>query len=209
MEPKRPDAAGSEPMIGGSPHRPSVSRHTLEGVRRREREALGELFERYVDYLFGLACRLLGDRHAAEEAIQNVFLKVHRAADQLDPARDPGPWLVTITYNHCREQQRSWSAKLSRRSRSIHDDRAPLVGELRDAGRDPEALALANEMEERLTRAIDTLPESMRAVVLLHDYRGLTHEEAAVVLGTTPAAVRKRYSRALAALRQRLEETPE
>ena len=63
------------------------SREELEGVRRREPEALGRFFDRYFDRIHGLAYRLLGDRPAAEDVAQEVFLKVHRACDRLDPER--------------------------------------------------------------------------------------------------------------------------
>jgi RNA polymerase sigma-70 factor (ECF subfamily) len=203
-----------EPSLSEAPHppsssptrgRPSLSKETLEGVRRREQDALGELFEAYADNLFSLAYRLLGDRTAAEDVTQNVFLKVHRAAHQLDPDRDPGPWLTTITHNLCREHWRSWSYKLGRRSRSFED--APdVAGALRDDGKDPEAEVLSTERGERLQRAILRLPESMRTVVLLHDYRDFTHEEIARIVDASPAAVRKRYSRGLALLRDLLQD---
>src|SRR5262249_28767345 len=69
----------------------------LERVRARDPEALGQFYDRYLDLVFGLASRLLGDRTLAEDATSEVFLKVHRAADRLDPTRDPAPWLATIT----------------------------------------------------------------------------------------------------------------
>ena len=76
----------------------------LERVRARDPEALGEFYERYVDRVFGLAWRMLGERTLAEDATSDVFYKVHRAADRLDPTRDPVPWLVTITANVCRDR---------------------------------------------------------------------------------------------------------
>ena len=59
----------------------------IERVRTREPEAMGQFYDRYLDLVFGLAWRLLGDRTLAEDVTSEVFLKVHRAADRLDPAR--------------------------------------------------------------------------------------------------------------------------
>ena len=53
------------------------------------------------------------------------------------------------------------------------------------------------------------LSQPLRSVVVLYDIEGMTHEEIARVLGTSPAAVRKRYSRALGQLRQRLQDALE
>ena len=68
----------------------------LAGVRRREPEALAAFFEQHFDRVYALVHRLLGDRHSAQDATQEVFLKVHRAAHTLDPERDPEPWVTTI-----------------------------------------------------------------------------------------------------------------
>src|SRR6185503_12651677 len=58
----------------------SPERELLERVRARDPEALGQFYERYVDLVFGLAWRMLGERVLAEDEASDVFLKVHRAA---------------------------------------------------------------------------------------------------------------------------------
>ena len=93
----------------------------LERVRLRDPEALGAFYDRYLDLVFGVAWRLLGDRTRAEDAASEVFLKVHRAADRLDPLRDPAPWLTTITTNVCRDVWRSGAYRMSRRAADVDD----------------------------------------------------------------------------------------
>ena len=185
--------------------RAPLSRETLEAVCRREPEALAALFEHCFDDVYSLAYRLTGERAAAQDVSQEVFLKVHKAAARLDPSRDPGPWLTAITYNACREHWRSRGHRLFSRARSL-DDEAQQGRVLTNGRRDPEGSAEAGEREELVTRALMKLPERMRAVVVLHDYQGMSHEEIARVTGTGHAAVRKRYSRALARLRDELRE---
>ncbi len=143
--------------------RPALPRELLERVRSRDPDALAEFFERYFDQVYGLVRHLLGDRTAAEDITQEVFLKVHRAASQLDPSRDPAPWLWAIAANACRDVWRSGAYRMGRRSASIEQDEAVAL-RLASRGDDPERAAIAAEL-------------------------GLNH-----------AAVRKRYSRALAAL---------
>jgi len=177
-------------------------REWLERVRARDPEALGAFYERYVDLVFGLAWRMLGERVLAEDATSDVFLKVHRAADRLDPGRDPVPWLVTITTNTCRDLWRSGAWRMGRRAADVDD---PAMAASLSTGRnDPEHDAVAHQRERAVQEALLELPEPLRTVVVLHDYQGLDHREVAEVLHIAHDAARKRYSRALAALGKRL-----
>jgi RNA polymerase sigma-70 factor (ECF subfamily) len=174
-------------------------------VRARDPEALGAFYERYFDRVYGLAYRLLGDRAAAEDAAQDVFLKMHRAADRIDPDRDPEPWLLTITTNVCRDLWRSGAHRMSRRSTSIDED--PVTGgmALPSPGKSPEGELLASERERLTQEAITRLPENLREAVILREYQGLGYDEIARMLGINEAAARKRYSRALAELGRHLK----
>jgi len=183
---------------------PPPPREELERVRMRDRDALGRFFDRYFDQVFGLVLRLLGDRTAAEDVTQEVFFKVHRAAHQMDPARDPGPWLATIATNACRDVWRSGAYRLDRRSASLNDD-PQLAETLGTRADDPERGAIARERERLVQDAIRALPEPLRMTILLHDYQGLSHPQIAELLGVEHAAARKRYSRALSALARRLK----
>src|SRR5436190_20316309 len=165
--------AGTPRPLGGRPAPPS--REELERVRARDPEALGAFFERYFDRVYGLVFHLLGERAAAEDMTQEVFLKVHRAAVQLDPARDPAPWLSTIAYNTCRDLWRSGAYRMSRRSASVEQDAA--VAMRLAHGDDPERALLGAERERLVREAIADLPEPLRVVVLLYDYQGLNHQE--------------------------------
>lgn len=175
-------------------------------MRTRDPEALGAFFDDHFDRVFGLVHRLLGERTLAEDVTQDVFYRVHRAIDRLDPQRDPGPWLTAIAYNLCRDVWRSSRYKMARRSTSIEGD--PVTGAmLASTARNPEQELLAAERERLVREAIAGLPEPLRAAVLLYDYEGLSHQEIAELMGIHHAAARKRYSRGLAALGKRLRET--
>lgn len=191
-----------EPRGGTAP----PSREELERVRRREPEALAAFFERYFDQVYGIVHRLLGERAVAEDVTQDVFLKVHRAAHQLDPGRDPGPWLTAIACNACRDLWRSGAWRMGRRSASVDDD-PTVAARLVSASPDPERGHLAAERERLVREALATLPEPLRVAIVLHDYEGLSHQQVAEITGIEHAAARKRYSRAIAALGARLKET--
>jgi RNA polymerase sigma-70 factor (ECF subfamily) len=194
------------PHAPGSAAAPPVDAVELERVRARDPEALAGFFERYFDRVYGLVFRLLGERALAEDVTQEVFLKVLRAAHRLDPARDPGPWLMTIAHNACRDLWRSNAYKLTRRATSLDGD-SPLAATLTRGTNDPEREALAGERERLVQQALVRLPEPLRVAIVLHDYQGLGHEEIAAMTGIGHAAARKRYSRALAALASELGDT--
>jgi RNA polymerase sigma-70 factor (ECF subfamily) len=185
---------------------PSLSPEEIARAAAREPGALERFFDTYVDRVFSLSYRLLGDRTAAEDVSQEVFLKIHRAIDRVDPARDPGPWVTTITCNACREYWRSASQKLARKSVPLDgiadwQDRHPQSPD------SPEADVLRSERDASVQKALMQLPEPLREIVVLHDWHGMKHREIAESVGTTHAAVRKRYSRALAALAELLGES--
>ncbi len=178
----------------------------MERVRARDPEALGRLFDAHFDRLYGLAYRLTGARPAAEDVVQDVFLRLHRSADRLDPNRDPGAWLVTITVNLCRDLWRSGAHRVARRSLAIGDESVPASNPPGPAAAEPEQDVLRRERERLVQEALLRLPEDQRAAVVLRDWYGLDHDRIAEVTGTTHAAARKRYSRALERLAQLLRE---
>lgn len=206
-------AKGSEagaPAGGASGRAPAqespLPRSVLERVRERDPEALGLFFEHYFERVYRVVYRLLGERAAAEDVTQDVFAKVHRAAGQLDPARDPGPWLTAIAYNSCRDLWRSGAFRLARHSSSIESDPA-IAARLTTGANDPELDLLAAERHRLVREAIERLPEPLRLAILLYDYQGMSHQEIAERMGIQHTAARKRYSRALAALGRMLKGT--
>ena len=176
----------------------------LDAVRRRDPEALGEFFELYFDRLYNVAYRLVGEHARAEDVLQEVFLKVHRAAHQLDPERDPGPWLATLTRNACRERWRRRGRRANGFAQSL-DDGSGIQETLPAVEQGPEEETLRSELDRTIANALMKLPVALREVVVLRDYHGLSHDEIATVVGARGATVRKRYSRALAELRRHLK----
>jgi RNA polymerase sigma-70 factor (ECF subfamily) len=165
-------------------------RAALEKVRRREPETLGRFFDAYFPYVYNIAWRLTGHREDAEDIAQEVFLKMYRAADRIDVDRDPRPWVTTITYNACRDAGRRKAARPE-----VATDTATI--DARTAHGTPEDELLQQERERWIEKALLQIDHQSRAIVILHDYCGLSHDEIATTMGTSHAGVRKRYSRAL------------
>lgn len=189
---------------GTSGTSPLADRALLLKVRERDPGALGRFHERSFDLVYGLVYRLLGDRTLAEDATSEVFFKVYRAADRIDPERDPAPWLVTIATNVCRDLWRSGAYRMSRRSADVTDE--AVADRLAARERTPEQQLISREREQAVQRALQQLPESLRLAVVLHDWQGLSHQEVAQITGVAHDAARKRYSRALAQLARLLKD---
>lgn len=201
---RRPERSPADPT-SGRPDPVPIAATVLEGVRAGRPEALAEFFEATFADVYGLALRMLGDRQTAQDVTQEVYLRVQRAAPTLDPARDPRPWLRTIAANLCRDHWRSFGAKVARHSQPVDED-PDLAAPLRSDGPAPDAGLLQAERAGRVQDAIGQLPPDLREVVLLRDYEGLDHGTIARMVGASDAAVRKRYSRALARLGELLQD---
>lgn len=209
MLPPEETTAHSEPSavpaLEGGADRPSplADPALLRRVRERDPQALATFHGHAFDLVYGLVHRLLGDRTLAEDATSEVFLKVFRAADRLDPERDPSPWLVTIATNVCRDLWRSAAYRTSRRAADVNDE--AVADRLASPERSPEQHLLAAERERAVRQALLELPEALRTAVVLHDWQGLGHHEIAAMTGIEHDAARKRYSRALTLLAKRLK----
>ncbi len=172
-----------------------------EGLARREPAALARFFDVYFERVYAYLRRLVGDEHLAEDLAQDVFLQAHRALPSYDPGRDPRPWLFTIATNKLRDH---WRARATHAESAVTSlDHEELV-ERAGAAPAPTLPADGVELATRVRAAIDALPGGLRATVLLRVYEGLSFEDIGRILERNEAAARKRYSRALAALREGL-----
>ena len=175
-----------------------------ERLAQRDPAALAKFFDLYFDRVYAYLRRLVGDEHLAEDLTQDVFVQAHRALATYDPSRDPRPWLFTIATNKLRDHWRSRAARRAASEASLdHED---LVGRLALPEAAPDQVFSGEELAVRVRAAIDALPAGLRAALLLRVYEGLPFDEIGRILERNEVAARKRYSRALGALREGLGE---
>lgn len=153
-----------------------------------DRSAFEDLIGPLMEPAYRLACGMLLDRDEAEDAVQEATLKAWLKLGGFRPGGAFRPWFFTIVANHCRDLRRSrwWSV-------------------LR--GIDVEWPAPAEDLARGvdLRRALAELPVPYRALLVLHYYLDLPLEEAACVLGVSPAAAKSRLYRVLRRLRDHLD----
>ncbi len=168
-----------------------------------EGDAFTTLVERHQDRLVNLCFRWLGEREAARDAAQEVFLKVFRHAGRAEPRGQLSTWLYRIAINHCRNQVRR--RKIARffsfqglgEARDGGEEGAGTAFDPVDGAPDAEAALLARERWRRTRERLERLPENQRVVVVLAKFEGLSGRRIAEILGITEGAVESRLVRAM------------
>jgi len=171
----------------------------MELYRGGSRDAFEELFARHHRKVIHFCYRMTGDQARAEEAAQEIFLRIARAASTYQPTAKFTTWMYTIarrtTLNFLRDEKE-------------HGEKVPIhpTGEEGDPaegyplpGRedwDPEQVAWEGQLQERYAEALQKLPEVNRGAFVLNRGEGLSYEEIASVQGVTVQAVKSRIFRA-------------
>lgn len=169
-------------------------RSAVQQARRGDERAWTELYERHSDLVFRLAYRVVRDRDAALDVVQEAFVKASVALAGFREESSFRSWVAAIAMN----EARSW---LRRRSR---DPTVPLAkGPEPASGARPADRAVADsELAGHALRLIETLPDQQRDAVLLRTTEGLSYREIAEALGSTEGSVRVSYHHGIRKLRE-------
>lgn len=159
-----------------------------------DREAFAILFEQYKNLVYRTAYLMLGDPAEAEDALQEIFVRIYQSLPGFDPGKAAfTTWLYRVTLNYClnhRRKKRPVSLPL--------DDISPaLKSEFPGA-------QLAEE--EVLQQAIGKLTDRQRAVVILRYFWDLPYAEIAQILDVPLGTIKSRLDLALKTLRKVIEE---
>ena len=162
-------------------------------------EALGILYDRYRLVVYRTALAIIRDPDAADDLLQEVFLRLHTYAASVKPELPLAPWLyrVTINLSYTWFSRRRWLAP-------IDDFLEKLIGPTRQH---PEPAAERRSDREAVQRAIDALPFNQRVVVILHYLNDLSLQEIAEIVKCPVGTVKSRLYYARESLRQQLEGT--
>jgi RNA polymerase sigma-70 factor (ECF subfamily) len=166
-------------------------------VRAREGDttAFETLVHRYQDPVFRIAARILADRHDAADAAQEAFITAWRCLHDISAEQAFAAWLYRITIT------RALSAARARRPQLPLDETATC----RDRSPGPEQHAQACVLRAALRSALTRLTPAQRACWILREMEGMSYEEVAAILHTTPGAVRGRLHRARTQLAEELK----
>jgi RNA polymerase sigma-70 factor, ECF subfamily len=159
-----------------------------------DRGAFEVLYRRYSRPVFGLALRRLGDRGRAEDAVQETFASIWRAARSYKPERGPGaPWLYAVARN-----------AITDRGRARTETPAEIPDEASQEAGPPEQVE-SGWTAWRIHRALEELNDNERSVIELAYWSGLSQSEIAQFLGIPLGTVKTRTRAALGRLATVLE----
>ena len=158
------------------------------------REAFGELVERYSGQARRVARSVLANEADADDAAQDGFLAALRNLGRYDPGRPFGPWLMRIVANAATDRRRRQKV----RAADQLSPQTPFAGPL------PDREAFRRQFREALEAALALLPERRRMAVVLFDVEGYSHQEIADILDVPVGTVRSDVFHARRALRKEL-----
>jgi RNA polymerase sigma-70 factor (ECF subfamily) len=173
----------------------------LRRIAQRDHAAMGELYDRVADVLFGTAIHILGDRREAEEVVQDVFLQVWNKAATFDGALGTAfNWTIGITRNRCIDYLRS----RQRRARLL-DEAIEEAGGESPASAPTTGMSLGAEELAAVRHAVESLPPDQHQAIAMAFFGGMTHQEIADALNEPLGTIKARIRRGMLKLRDSLE----
>lgn len=172
-------------------HGPQDEGDLIAAVRRGDEDAFHCLYRRYAGRVYSVARRLVGSAELAEDVAQEAWLRAFRTLSAFRGESAFSTWLVGIAMRCALEQLKH---------------RRPLV--FVADGPDRVQPTPHIDLQLDLETALDRVAPGYRALVVLHDLEGLTHEEIATLLGISPGTAKSQLSRGRRAVRAWLQLLP-
>lgn len=169
-----------------------TEKNLVSRLRRGDKASFDELFNRYFEQCFSYAVSLLKDPDVAEDAVQNVFLKLWLGRERLDASRPFRNYLLTAVRNESVSQLR---ARFAAGREQMPD--SDLVDETQNV---LNAIS-ASEIDASISNAVSRLPERRRAVFEKRRIEGKSIEQIAEEMGLSPKTVERHLTLAMKDLR--------
>jgi RNA polymerase sigma-70 factor (ECF subfamily) len=193
-------------MIEQAYQQPADDDQLLAQARRKERGAVALLIRKHNRKLYRLARGILNDDSEAEDALQEAYVRAFNNLDAFRGEAQFGTWLARIVINEA-------LAAIRRRRPTVGIDaivEGPAQAQIipfpyAHAEPDPEAATAQHQIRVLLERAIDSLPETFRGVLIARLVEGMSVEETAELFEIAPETVKTRVHRARHLLRREME----
>lgn len=163
----------------------AIQHQLIDQCKQNDRKAQLQLYQQYCDAMFCIAHRLLNNVHDAEDVMQEAFVKAFQKIEQYKGDVTFGAWLKKIVVNTCLDALKS----KKRRSELEKESGTEVIAE--DSNWEVENTVTINEIK----KAIFTLPDKYKEVIMLYLIEGYNHEEIAQILDITTVTSRSRLLR--------------
>jgi len=163
------------------------------------------LMEKHESKMYAVALRMCKNREDAQDCLQDAMLRIYKALPTFKGQSSFSTWAYRITMNTCLDDLRRKKVRqASSLDQMLEVGWAPV-----DDNNTAERHLENSELKRNLSKAIQTLPEEMRAAVVLRDVQGFSYEEIANMLSTNVGTVKSRISRGREKLREILSRNQE
>jgi len=171
--------------------------------------AFEALAKRWKQSIYNFAFRYVRDRQLAAEVCQTTLVRLYEKGHSIRDPEQFSAWLFQIVLNLCRDELK----RLKRRRAKLVDmddmsmnslERLPLVDV--DSNGHPESQMITNNYNDLLNRALSTLNEEQRAVIILKSYQGLKFREIAEILKISENTAKSRMYYGLSALKKTFDK---
>lgn len=174
-----------------------IDRELVLRLQEGDLDSLGDLYDRHRQLVYRTALAISGDPEMASDLLQEVFLRLNRFANHIDPERPLEPWLYRMTAN----LSYTWLKKRNRWLRFVRDITDRFVVDKRSS---PHALAERDETWQWIRQAIMALPIQQRLVVVLYYINDLSIQEISEVLEIPVGTIKSRLYYARKQLKKQL-----
>ena len=170
----------------------------MDLVTHGERDAMAVLFRRYARLVRGIAYKILRNESEADDALQEVFLFLHRKSSLFDHSKNSArSWIVQVTYHRAIDRRRHLESRHFYNQLDLED----VVRELGDT---TYKMPIDGVEHKEVRKMFHLLSENQRRTLSLVFFEGLTLNEIALKLGQTRGNVKNHYFRGLDKLRKQL-----
>ena len=161
----------------------------VEAALMGDRAAFAALVDAYKNPVYNLCYRMLGTSAEAEDASQEVFIKIYRRLHTYDAKYKLVSWVLSIASHHCIDRLRR------RRLKTVDIEEMPAWQPLVSDLPQPERKMLQTEKEERIQQLLNQLPPQYRLPLIMHYWNELSYQEICQATGLSLSAVKSRLHR--------------
>lgn len=163
-----------------------------------------QVFKKYYATLCFEARGYLGAKHLVEEVVCDVFTRIWQNRDTLYIKTSLREYLIKAVHNTCIDYYRHLRAQ--DKLKEGFEQKQEIAITLKDIGENPLDYILTQELEDRINKAIDSLPEQYKKTFTLSRFHDLTYDEIASEMGISVNSVKTNIKNALSKLRESLGE---